>query len=142
MPGPITIRPFAPADYPAARALWEATEGVGLSAADDEAPILAFLARNPGLSLVASEGDTIVATILTGHDGRRGYIHHLVTAPSQRRTGLARKLVSEALAGLAREGIGKCHLFVFAENAAARAFWSAIGAEERHDLGLWSLTIA
>ena len=42
------IRCFEPADHPAARALWEATPGVGLSAADECDPIERFLGRNPG----------------------------------------------------------------------------------------------
>ncbi len=49
----IKIRVFEPKDYDAARKLWERTEGVGLSGADEKAPILSFLARNPGLSFVA-----------------------------------------------------------------------------------------
>jgi ribosomal protein S18 acetylase RimI-like enzyme len=139
MPTPVPIRAFRPEDYPAARALWQATPGVGLSAADERAPVLAFLARNPGLSLVAEADGALAATILVGHDGRRGYIHHLATAAPFQRLGLARCLVGRALAGLAREGIGKCHFFVFADNAPARAFWSRLGAEERTSLGLWSL---
>ena len=141
MTSPVTLRPFQSADYPAARALWAATPGVGLSAADEQAPVLAFLARNPGLSLVAVADGQIIGTILTGHDGRRGYIHHLAVSQSHRRRGIAARLVTEALTGLRREGIGKCHLFVFADNTDARAFWSRIGAIQRDDLVICSLPL-
>ncbi|WP_137702631.1 GNAT family N-acetyltransferase [Marimonas lutisalis] len=137
----ITLRPFLPGDYPEARALWEATPGVGLSAADEHAPILAFLARNPGLSLVALHDGRIVGTILVGHDGRRGFIHHLATGADHRRTGIARALVDAAIAGLRGEGIGKCHLMVFEMNREGRAFWHSIGATFRDDLVLYSIPV-
>ena len=41
----MTLRPFLPADIPAARILWQSTPGVGLSAADEPAALTAFLAR-------------------------------------------------------------------------------------------------
>lgn len=141
MTHPATLRSFVPADYPAARALWAATPGIGLSAADERAPVLAFLARNPGLSLVAEAGGQIVGTILLGHDGRRGYIHHLAVSPDHRRKGLARRLVDDALTGLRRTGIGKCHLFVFETNTEARAFWNRLGATFRDDLVIYSLPL-
>ena len=64
-----------------------------LSAADGRAEIASFLARNPGFSQVALEGGKLVATILVGHDGRRGLIHHLVVAEGARHRGLGRRLV-------------------------------------------------
>jgi putative acetyltransferase len=135
----IEIRVFEMSDYLAARALWEVTEGVGLSAADERPGIEQFLARNPGLSLVAVREGRLVGTILVGHDGRRGLIHHLAIALSARRSGLGTRLVREALDGLARAGVQKCHLLVFADNTSGRAFWSAVGAEHRDTLTIYSL---
>lgn len=135
----LILRPFLSEDYPDARALWDETPGVGLSAADERAPILAFLDRNPGLSLVAEADGQLVATILVGHDGRRGFIHHLATAASHRRQGIARQLVDRALSGLRGAGIDKCHLFTFANNVAGRAFWASLDATLRDDLVLHSL---
>jgi ribosomal protein S18 acetylase RimI-like enzyme len=133
------IRVFEPADHAEAHALWLATPGVGLSEADERAPVECFLQRNPGLSFVAVAGGRIVGTILCGHDGRRGLIHHLVTAPALRRRGLGRALLRAGLQALAAEGIHKCHLLVFRDNADALAFWRAVAATERHELALFSL---
>ena len=135
----VELRPFESQHYTQARALWEATEGVGLSDADAQPEIEKFLARNPGLSLVALSKGRVVGTILVGHDGRRGLIHHLAVAASARRVGVGRRLVGEGLAALARAGVRKCHLLVFADNAAGRAFWAAIGAEHRDALAIYSL---
>lgn len=134
----MNIRPFEPSDYAAARALWERSEGVGLSSADEPEAIRSYLARNPGMSFVAEE-DGLVGTILCGHDGRRGLIHHLVTAPGHRRRGVATALLRKALGALRREGIAKCHLLVIRENAAGLAFWRKVGAEERVSLALFSM---
>ena len=137
---PICLEPFANSPYAAARALWEATDGVGLSGADSEAAIAQFLARNPGTSYVALDDAKLVATILVGHDGRRGLIHHLAVAASHRRQGIGKRLVAEGLAALGRAGIQKCHLLVFAGNAEGREFWRAVGAEHRAELVIYSLT--
>jgi putative acetyltransferase len=121
---PIHYRAFEHDDYTAARALWEATDGVGLSSADERPAIERFLDRNPGLSRVAVDGERLVGAILGGHDGRRG---------------VARILVREGLEGLAREGVEKCHPLTFQHNPEGRAFWAAIGAEHRDALAVYSL---
>jgi ribosomal protein S18 acetylase RimI-like enzyme len=138
----IEIRPFAETDYDAARALWERTEGIGLSAADERGAIASYLARNPGSSFVAMDGATLVGTVLCGHDGRRGLIHHLATAGTHRRRGIARRLLEHALLALRSQGVEKCHLLVFRDNHEALAFWKRMGAEERLNLSLVSIGTA
>lgn len=131
---PITLREMTPEDYDAAYALWQASEGIGLGADDSKKGITRFLARNPGLSFVALEGRRLVGAALCGHDGRRGYIHHLAVAESHRRRGVGRALAAQCLSALKRAGINKCHLFVFARNHPALAFWRTIDWEQRMDL--------
>lgn len=135
------IREFRPSDYLHARALWSRTPGIGLSAADEEEPVLRYLHRNPGTSFVAVDATRhdVIGTLLCGHDGRRGLIHHLAVADAFRRLGVGRGLVRAGLAALAQQGIGKCHLLVFAENAAGLAFWTRCGAQGRTELQLLSL---
>ncbi|HXK18518.1 MAG TPA: GNAT family N-acetyltransferase [Polyangiaceae bacterium] len=135
----LEIRVFRAEDHAQAWRLWESSEGVGLSSADSFENVARFLQRNPGLSFVAVDGYTVVATILCGHDGRRGLIHHLAVASAYRRNGLGRSLVARCLAALRHDGIEKCHLLVFRENAAGRAFWQRVGAEERVALSVFSL---
>ena len=136
---PLEIAAFAPDHYREARVLWERTPGVGLSEADEEPQILAYLARNPRSSFVAREGSTLVGPILCGHDGRRGLIHHLAVSTESRRQGVGRALLSAGLSALRAEGIHKCHLLVFGNNHDGLAFWSAVGAQLRNELQLLSL---
>lgn len=135
----LQIRPFERSDYDAARALWERSEGLGLGSADEPEAIFAFLERNPGLSFVAHAEGKLIGTILCGNDGRRGLIHHLVTASVHRRRGVGSALLKSGLNALRGAGIDKCHLLVFRSNDAGLSFWRAIGAEERNTLTLFSI---
>jgi ribosomal protein S18 acetylase RimI-like enzyme len=130
----VTLREFTIEDYDAAYALWQATEGVGLSEADKRENIASFLSRNPGLSMVAEEDGRLVGALLCGSDGRRGFLHHLAVARSHRRAGIGRELVRRCLAALAGIGMRKCHIFVLQENTEGRRFWERIGWEERTTL--------
>lgn len=134
----LQIREMVPTDYEALRTLWESSEGVGLSDADSPSGFEQFLKRNPRLSFVALDCDCLVGGVLCGHDGRRGYIHHLAVSLSHRRRGVARALVSRCLSGLSAEGIQKCHVFVFDENEAARVFWQAASWSARAELVMFS----
>jgi len=137
---PVEIRSFTLADYAAARSLWERTEGIGLSAADERPSIASYLDRNPGASFVAVDAaEELVGTVLGGHDGRRGFIHHLATAATHRRRGIARALLGRALTALRSQGIDKCHLLVYGANAEGRTFWRNVGARERVELVLLSI---
>jgi len=138
--GTIVIESFGQHHIAQARALWQRSEGVGLSDADEPQALAAYLSRNPSLSLVALLDEEVVGTVLCGHDGRRGFLHHLVVAPGQQRRGIGRQLLGRGLAALRGAGIQKCHLLVFKSNSAGQAFWRAVGAEERSSLALFSLS--
>ncbi len=125
------LRPFLASDIAAARALWERSEGIGLNESDSEEAIARFLLRNPGMSAVAtSEGGELLGAVLCGHDGRRGYLHHLAVADSQRRRGLGRQLVGYCFERLAAEGIPRCNIFVYDDNRAGLDFWLHDGWRE------------
>ena len=128
------LRPMLPSDYAPLRGLWERTEGLGLNESDEEAPVHAFLERNPGLSVVAVEpAERIVAGVLCGHDGRRGYLHHLAVEPGLRGTGVGRRLLEHCLASLSQLGIPKCNVFVYTDNETGMAFWEHAQFAHRRD---------
>ena len=136
------IRAMTIADYDAVLRLWQDTEGVGLNESDARENTASFLARNPGLSRVAALGTEMVGAVLCGHDGRRGYLHHLAVAQPHRRQGLGRRLVDACLADLKRHGILKCNIFLFADNAAGEAFWIHHGWSRRPDLQVMQKSLA
>src|SRR5512142_1291267 len=112
----IEIRELDISDYDALIALWRETPGIGLSTADARDSIASFLLRNPGMSFAAWDRQRLLGSVLCGHDGRRGYLYHLVVAQGHLRQGLGSKLVKRCLESLHTCGIEKCHLFVYREN--------------------------
>ncbi|HSO08017.1 MAG TPA: GNAT family N-acetyltransferase, partial [Pelomicrobium sp.] len=100
--------------------------------------IARFLARNPDLSLVAHEDGRLVGFVFCGNDGRRGYLHHLVVAPSHRGRGIGRALVERCIAALAAQGIVKVHADVLQENDDALRFWRRVGFGRRDDITRFS----
>ena len=134
----ITFREFTIDAYEEVYCLWEACDGIGLSSADSKPNIRMYLDRNPGLSLIAYDGGEVVGSILCGHDGRRGYIHHLAVLPEYRRQGIGRLLVDKSISALRASGIQKCHLFIFHDNSGGINFWASIGWTYRQDIGVVS----
>ena len=130
-----TVRVMQIDDYDRVYALWSGTQGMGLRSLDDTREGIAkFLARNPATCFVATRENELVAVILAGHDGRRGYIYHLAVADEHRRQGLGKLLVERSLQALRREGINKVALVVFADNVSGNEFWESIGFANRRDL--------
>ena len=134
----IIVKPFTIEHYADVYDLWDRCPGVGLSGADEINAIASYLERNPGMSFIALAGTGVIGAILGGHDGRRGYIHHLAVDPSARRQGVGKLLVENCLEALERVYIQKCHLFIFHENEGGIAFWEANGWTMREDIMVMS----
>ena len=134
------IRTMVYADIPAALQLWHGLAGIGLRDADSVPGLTRYLDRNPGCSFVAvDEAGDLLGVSLAGHDGRRGYLHHVAVKSEHRGQGLGRRLVEACLAALKSEGIEKVHLWVKADNVAGKSFWNHLGWRERADISLMSI---
>ena len=131
----MTIRTMSIADYDAVYALWMSCKNMGFNNLDDSREGIArLLRRNPGTSFVALEDDRLAGVILSGQDGRRGYIYHMAVAEDFRRRGVATALLDRCLEALRAEGINKVALLVFRYNDAGNAFWEKQGFTERTDV--------
>ena len=130
MSGKIEIREFSINDYDAAIELWQRVEGLEIAEGDDREGVAQFLARNPGLSRVATDGSGIVGVALCGHDGRRGHVYHLAVDPAYQGRGLGKRLLDESLADLRRTGVKRVIIMVADDNASGRQFWKRSGFEE------------
>jgi len=126
----IKTREFSISDYNAALELWQRVEGLEIAEGDDRESIAYFLARNPGLSRVATDGTAMVGVALCGHDGRRGYIYHLAVDPAYQSRGLGKRLMDESLDGLRQVGLKRALILVANDNPRGRKFWSRHGWEE------------
>jgi len=134
----VQIKEMIIQDYEEIFAMWQITSKRALSKADDKKEITCYLNRNKGMSQVAVVAGRIVGTVLAGHDGRRGFIHHMAVLPQYRRHGIARKLATTAIARIEEDGIDKTHIFTYKDNSLGQAFWSSLGFIQRNDLFVYS----
>lgn len=131
----ICIRPMIIEDYDDVYRLWTLTKGMGLNNLDDtKTGINIFLQRNPNTCFVATFHNEIIGTIISGHDGRRGYIYHTAVSEKFRKKGIGQKLVTSSLSALKTEGINKVALVIFSKNKLGNLFWEKIGFRKREDL--------
>lgn len=138
MKGPVEIRPMTIADHGALMEMMRRTPGVCSRDADGFEPTKRYLDRNPGLSFVAWAGGRFIGCAMAGHDGRRGYLQHVMVEPEWRRQGIAQALVEHCIDALRAEGIDKAHLEVMQTNAEGRRFWEKRGWAFRQDLARYS----
>lgn len=138
----MTIEEMTIADYGKVAALWQNDEGIGLrDDVDSETGVAIYLQRNPGMSFVARDGTKLIGAVLCGHDGRLGFLYHLVVEQSYRRKGVGEILVEKAAAKLSKLGISMCFAFVYADNVGGQQFWEGIGWSVRTDVKVISKNI-
>ena len=125
-------------EYDALFTMWKSTPNMGLRSLDDSREgISRFLERNPDTNFTAYEDGRLVGAILSGHDGRRGYIYHTVVLPEYRGRGIGSSLVEAAIAALQKEGITRVCLNVMETNEQGKRFWLDRGWEKKDFLGFY-----
>lgn len=82
----------------------------------------AFRSENATI-LVVEERGALVASVMVGHDGHRGWVYYLASAPDKRGMGLGRLVLEGAENWLRGRGVWKIQLLVRAGNDAAEAFY-------------------
>ncbi|UCH85906.1 MAG: GNAT family acetyltransferase [Candidatus Latescibacterota bacterium] len=91
------------------------------------------LAVQRELFLVGELAGRVIATVICGYDGFRGWIYHLAVSPTERRRGLGRAMMAEAERRLRALGCPKINLQVRAANAGVIEFYKTLGyAVEDH----------
>lgn len=129
------IRKMTIDDYKAVYELWNNTPGMGMRNVDDSKEgIEKYLKRNAETCFVAEVENKIVGVILSGHDGRRGYIYHTAVINTVRKHGIGTNLVNTAIEALKEQGINKVALVAFETNELGNYFWKSQGFKERNDL--------
>ena len=127
----VQVRAMTVADLPAVLRLWAGVPEVELNDADTPEKLTVYLERNPKLSPVALTADKIVGAAICGHDGRRGYLHHLAVAAPHRQRGVGQTLVNYCLTQLSKLELSKCNIFVSPENNTGLAFWRRLEFQEQ-----------
>jgi ribosomal protein S18 acetylase RimI-like enzyme len=81
----------------------------------------------PEMFLVCSLSTKIIATVMAGYDGHRGWINYLTVHPDHRRTGIGKRMVEEAEILLRAAGCPKINLQVRSTNTKVIEFYKKIG---------------
>lgn len=125
---PLVIEPATAADASAVIALWHAC-GLTRPWNDPQTDYDLALVTPTSAILVAREGDVILASIMTGFDGHRGWVYYLGVDPTLRRAGLGRLMMAAAEDWLRAIGSPKVQLMVRGDNRDATGFYKALGYE-------------
>ena len=126
----LTIVPIADADVAAVAALWQRC---GLTRPwNDPASDIAFARKGPNSAvLIGREANAIVATVMVGHDGHRGWVYYVAVDPDQRQKKYGRVVMDAAENWLRQRGIEKLMLLVRSDNTAVKAFYEQLGYDEQ-----------
>ncbi|MEH2512414.1 ribosomal protein S18 acetylase RimI-like enzyme [Nitrobacteraceae bacterium AZCC 1564] len=81
--------------------------------------------------LVGRDQQSILATVMVGHDGHRGWLYYVAVDPDHRKNGYGRAIVTAAEDWLRARGIEKLHLLVRPENTHAQAFYETLDYDEQ-----------
>jgi ribosomal protein S18 acetylase RimI-like enzyme len=84
-------------------------------------------------------GERMVATVMAGHDGHRGWAYYLAVDPNARGRGFGTQMMNDAEAWLRDQGVAKLNLMVRHSNSEARTFYERLGYEDGNVtvLGRW-----
>lgn len=120
------IRAFQKGDEADVVALWERC-GLTRPWNDPRKDIARKLQVQPELFLVGLLQGDLVASVMAGYEGHRGWVNYLAVAPAHRRKGLGRRLMEEVEQRLLERGCPKLNMQVRSANGEAMAFYRRLG---------------
>lgn len=129
------IRAYQPSDESSVVALWREC-GLVRSWNDPHKDIRRKLTVQPGLFLVGTIDGTLVASVMAGYDGHRGWVNYLAVAPQHRKSGLGRALMQKVEEELHAMGCPKLNLQVRTSNAEVIAFYRKLGYMQDDVVGM------
>lgn len=88
------------------------------------------------LFLVGRCGDEIVATVMGGYEGHRGWINYLAVKPSQQRNGHGKSIMQTVEQLIRSKGCPKINLQVRAGNEKVLAFYATLGYGDDNVVGM------
>ena len=120
------IKTFDIDDQAAVIELWKACQLV-VPWNDPAKDIARKLKVDADLFLVGEIDGEIIATVMGGYEGHRGWINYLAVSPRQQKKGYARKIVGHVEKLIQARGCPKINLMIRATNTEAEAFYKSIG---------------
>ena len=126
----LSIAPLEDADVAAVIALWQRC-GLTRPWNDPSADIALARQGSNAAVLLGRDGDAVVASVLVGHDGHRGWVYYVAVDPQHRKKGLGRAIMAAAEEWLRARGILKLQLMVRPDNIQVQAFYETLDYDEQ-----------
>lgn len=126
MANSIQIRPFQLSDEDGVVTLWRQCNLVRPTN-DPHKDIRRKLRVRPDLFLVGMVDGKIVASVMAGYEGHRGWLNYVAVAPEHQRSGIGRAIMDEAERLLRAEHCPKINLQVRTSNQGALEFYRCPG---------------
>lgn len=122
----IAIRDFAEADRAALIGLWQRC-GLTRPWNDPDIDIDLAVAAPDAAILVGTLDGILVASLMLGFDGHRGWVYYFGVDPERRKRGIGRRMMAEAERWMRARSVPKIQLMVRDDNRAALSFYAALG---------------
>lgn len=123
------IRPYLETDLDDVIALWELCD-LTRPWNNPEIDIFRKLAQRDQLFLLAVKDDQLIATVIGGYDGHRGWVNYLAVHPHFQRNGVATALIQQLEKRLIALGCPKLQLLIRQDNIDVQNFYEQLGYEE------------
>ncbi|WP_180056249.1 MULTISPECIES: GNAT family acetyltransferase [unclassified Acinetobacter] len=123
------IRPYLESDLDDVIALWELC-GLTRPWNNPEIDIFRKLAQRDQLFLLAVKDNQLIATVMGGYDGHRGWVNYLAVHPNFQRNGVATALVQQLEKRLIALGCPKLQLLIRKNNIDVQSFYEQLGYDE------------
>jgi ribosomal protein S18 acetylase RimI-like enzyme len=125
----VDVETLTPVDRVAATSLW-ATAGLVRPWNDPDSDFDRAIAGPTSVVLGARDAGQLLATVMVGHDGHRGWVYYLAVAATERRRGLGRQMMVNAEGWLRDRGVVKLNLMVRHTNSEALGFYKRLGYDD------------
>ena len=131
----LVIRPFQMTDKNTVIDLWRRCNLI-VPWNNPEEDILTKVTFQPDLFLVGTLGGHVVAAVMAGYEGHRGWINYLAVDPDYQRQGIGRRMMEKAQETLHALGCPKINLQVRETNTGVIAFYKKIGFKQDNVISL------
>ena len=123
------IRQFQETDLEDVIALWEVCD-LTRPWNNPEIDIFRKVAQKDGLFLLAVKDEQLIATVMGGYDGHRGWVNYLAVHPHVQRNGVATALIQQLEKRLIALGYPKLQFLIRKDNIDVQSFYEQLGYEE------------
>jgi ribosomal protein S18 acetylase RimI-like enzyme len=133
-----TVTPIEDSDIAEVITLWQRCGST--RAWNDPAADIALARREANATvLLGRNNGVLVASVLVGHDGHRGWVYYVTVDPDHRYNGYGRMIMTAAEDWLRVRSIQKIQLMVRGDNAQVHAFYRSLGYydQERVTFAKW-----